>query len=199
LSLIGSATRSPTSGKSRGTRRDATGNRLYDCGSAVDGRAVERQAVCVNTRPSAILRRAAAGEAVAVGDLWLRSRYASVPAIPQPLHSDDGVREWFARVVLATREVWLAEVGEQVVALMVLDGDWIDQLYVDPEWFGRGLGSQLVELAKELRPSGLDLWTFQSNKRARRFYERHGFRPQETTDGENEEGAADVRYRWPSA
>jgi GNAT superfamily N-acetyltransferase len=152
----------------------------------------------MNARPSAILRRATGGEASALADLWLRSRYASVPAIPRPAHRDDDVREWFARVVLPTREVWIAEVNEHLVALVVLDGDWIDQLYVDPEWFGRGLGSQLVNLAKELRPAGLDLWTFQSNERARRFYERHRFRPQEVTDGENEEGVPDVRYRWAS-
>ena len=153
----------------------------------------------MNSHASAILRRAVAGEGVALGDLWLRSRYASVPAIPQPVHSDDDVREWFAHVVLPTREVWIAEVDEHVAALVVLDGGWIDQLYVDPEWSGRGLGSLLVNLAKELRPSGLDLWAFQSNHRARRFYERHGFRPQEMTDGDNEEHAPDVRYRWATA
>jgi hypothetical protein len=32
--------------------------------------------------------------------------------------------------------------------------------------------------------------------RARRFYERHGFVAEATTDGDNEEGAPDVRYRW---
>ena len=40
---------------------------------------------------------------------------------------------------------------------------WLAQLSVDPEWTGRKLGSRLVNLAKELRPNGLDLWTFQSN------------------------------------
>ena len=54
---------------------------------------------------------------------------------------------------------------------------------------GRGLGSRLVNLAKELHPNGLDLWTFQSNVGARHFYERHGFAALETTDGANEQGA----------
>jgi GNAT superfamily N-acetyltransferase len=75
---------------------------------------------------------------------------------------------------------------------------WLAHLYVEPEWTGRGLGSRLVNLAKELHPNGLDLWTFQSNVGARHFYERHGFAALETTDGANEEGAPDVHYHWHS-
>jgi hypothetical protein len=46
-------------------------------------------------------------------------------------------------------------------------------------------------------PEGLQLWTFQSNVRAHKFYERHGFIAVETTDGSgNEEQAPDVRYVW---
>jgi GNAT superfamily N-acetyltransferase len=67
---------------------------------------------------------------------------------------------------------------------------------VDPPHTGHGLGSWLVEYAKAEHPGHLDLWTFQANAGARRFYERHGFVAVETTDGDNEEGAPDVRYCW---
>lgn len=144
-------------------------------------------------------RRARLDEATAVADLWCRSRHAAFPAIPAPVHDDDEVREWFASAVLPNRDVWLIARGENLIALLVLDDGWIDQLYVDPQWTGQGLGSVLVDLAKELRPERLDLWTFQSNVAARRFYERHGFGAIETTDGANEEGAPDVRYRWRKA
>ncbi len=44
---------------------------------------------------------------------------------------------------------------------------------------------------------GLELWTFQVNARARRFYERHGFVEVDRTDGgHNEERQPDVRYAW---
>jgi GNAT superfamily N-acetyltransferase len=142
-------------------------------------------------------RRARRDEATAVAHLWLRSRCASIPAIPPPVHSHDEVREWFASVVLPRRDLWVIEVDEGLVALLVLDNRWIAQLYVDPAWTGRGLGSRLVDLAKELHPNGLDLWTFQSNVGARHFYEQHGFAALETTDGANEEGAPDVHYHWP--
>jgi len=140
------------------------------------------------------VRLARRDEAAQLADLWLRSRGTAVPAIPPPVHSDEEVRAWFADVVLPTKEVWVVE-GQTVLALLVLDGHWLDQLYVDPCYTGRGLGSVLVELAKTQR-SYLDLWTFQANHRARGFYERHGFEVVSETDGDNEEGAPDVRYRW---
>jgi ribosomal protein S18 acetylase RimI-like enzyme len=46
-------------------------------------------------------------------------------------------------------------------------------------------------------PDGLQLWVFQKNVGARRFYERHGFRLVELTDGAgNEENEPDARYEW---
>lgn len=142
------------------------------------------------------IRRARDHEAHAVADVWLRSRAASIPAIPPPAHTPEEVHAWFSDVVLPTREVWVAEVDGVLVGVLVLDDDWIDQLYVVPDHTGRGLGAELVNLAKQHRPRRLRLWTFQANQRACRFYERHGFVPMETTDGDNEEGAPDVRYEW---
>ena len=72
-------------------------------------------------------------------------------------------------------DVGRARIAGRVVAMMVLDEAGIGHLYVDPPWHSRGIGSRLVELAKERRPGGLELYTFQVNKRARRFYEWHGF------------------------
>lgn len=142
------------------------------------------------------LRRAERGEAAAVADVWLRSRAASVPAIPAPVHSGSEVRAYFEAVVLATKEVWVAEEKGAVVALLVLEGEWIDQFYVHPDHVGIGLGSALITEAKRQRPGGLKLWTFEKNNRARRFYERHDFVVTAATDGDNEEGEPDVRYEW---
>ena len=145
----------------------------------------------------AIIRRPAPEEAVAIAEVWLRSRAAAAAVIPAPVHSDDEVRRWFGEVVVPTREVWVAggPAGD-IRAVLVLEDDRVDQLYVDPPWGGRGLGSRLLQVAKDRRPDGLQLWTFAANHGARRFYERHGFQAVETTEGYNEEGAPDVRYEW---
>ena len=143
------------------------------------------------------LRRADRGDATDLADLWWRSRLASVPAIPPPVHTAGEVRRFFADVVLPTRQVWVATDTDKIIGLMVLADDWIDQLYLEPGRTGEGVGGMLVRLAQGLRPEGLQLWTFQANIRARWFYERHGFVAVETTDGDNEEGAPDVRYVWP--
>jgi GNAT superfamily N-acetyltransferase len=132
----------------------------------------------------------------AVAAVWLRARWAAVPAIPAPVHGDDEVYEWFETVVISERETWVIDDGERIVALLVLEPGRIDQLYVDPEFTGLSLGSRLLEVAKRSHPGGLDLWTFETNTRARQFYERHGFVMAEATSGDNEEGAPDVRYRW---
>jgi GNAT superfamily N-acetyltransferase len=142
------------------------------------------------------LRRARPDEGLEIGELWLRSRRASTPAIPPPVHTDEEVRTWFQEVVLPHREVWVGEAEGAVIALLVLDEDWVDQLYVAPDWTSKGVGSRLLDIAKQRRPRGLQLWTFQANAGARRFYERHGFVATATTEGDNEEEAPDVRYRW---
>jgi GNAT superfamily N-acetyltransferase len=144
-----------------------------------------------------VLRRAVAADARAAADVWLRSFAAALPTVVRP-RTDDDVRDHFRDVVVPMRETWVAEAsGDGIVGLMVLAGEKLSQLYLDPEWRGRGLGDRFVALAKERSPGGLTLWTFQVNKPAHRFYERHGFSAVEFTDGsDNEEREPDVRYVW---
>ncbi len=71
----------------------------------------------------------------------------------------------------------------------------MDHLYVDPDSQGKGLGSALLAKAQGTNQR-LSLWTFQKNKRARKFYEAKGFRPVKFTDGANEEKEPDVLYTW---
>lgn len=142
------------------------------------------------------IRRAVPSEAGFLAALWLRSRAASTPSIPPTVHSDEEVHRWFEEAVLPNREVWVADGPGGAIALMVLDDEWIDQLYVDPTWTRRGIGAALLERAMRQRPTGLKLWTFQSNLDARRFYETHGFVAISMTTADNEEQAPDVCYEW---
>ncbi|MGW1165103.1 GNAT family N-acetyltransferase [Streptomyces sp. NPDC002550] len=144
-----------------------------------------------------VLRRAVAADARAAADVYLRSFGTALPTVVRA-HTDDEVREYIRDVVVPLRETWVAEAADDgIVGLLVLDGELLSQLYLAPEWRGRGIGDRFVALAKERSPGGLTLWTFQVNKPAHRFYERHGFAAAEFTDGSgNEEREPDVRYVW---
>ncbi|MFB8761173.1 GNAT family N-acetyltransferase [Nocardiopsis alba] len=143
-----------------------------------------------------LLRRAEQSDALAVADVWRRSFATALPSVRRA-HDDAEVRSWFSHVVVPRYETWVATSGDSVVGLLALDGEELDQLYLDPAWRGRGLGDRFIALAKRRRPDGLTLWTFQVNEPARRFYERHGFVAVEWTDGSrNEEREPDIRYLW---
>ena len=143
------------------------------------------------------IRRAADTDAPAAAAVFTASRREAGSAIPPSVHTPDEDR-WFVReVLIAQRQTWVAVDGETVVALLVLDGDFVDQLYVASTAQRSGVGSRLLELAKRERPDGLQLWAFASNLPAQAFYLRHGFVEAERTDGAlNEERAPDIRYVW---
>jgi GNAT superfamily N-acetyltransferase len=142
------------------------------------------------------LRLAVSSDAEAIATLWLRSRRAWVPFIPAPVHSDEEVHRWVAEVLVPSGGTWLIDGETGLVGMMTLRDGWIEQLYVDPEHCGQGTGTRLLGHAKKRFPGGLDLWTFESNIRARHFYEVHGFVPVDQTSGNNEEGVPDIRYHW---
>jgi ribosomal protein S18 acetylase RimI-like enzyme len=130
--------------------------------------------------------------------LRARKSAAASDAIPALVHSDADVGEWMEHFVTRKLELWIAEGSDdRCVGILVLDDEWIDQLYVEPQLTDRGIGGQLLSVAKRERPDGLRLWTFVSNDGAQRFYERHGFVEVERTDGShNEEGAPDIQYAY---
>jgi GNAT superfamily N-acetyltransferase len=147
------------------------------------------------------IRRGTAADARAAADLWLRARASAGASIPPPAHPPDEVRDWFASHVVPDCELWLAETPDGALAgILVLEGSWLEQLYVEPGLTGNGVGAALVGFAKARRPGGLRLWTFVSNERAQRFYERWGFEEVERTDGrDNEERSPDILFAWAGA
>ncbi|QKZ20332.1 GNAT family N-acetyltransferase [Streptomyces chartreusis] len=148
------------------------------------------------THDDVLLRRARDADARAAADVWLRSYAAALPTV-RCAHDDTDVRDWFARVLVPQYETWVAVTDNTVAGLLVLKGAELKQLYLEPEWRGRGLGDRFMSLAKQQQPDGLTLWTFQINGPARRFYQRHGFVEAERTDGQrNDEGEPDIRYVW---
>ena len=81
-----------------------------------------------------------------------------------------------AEQFLPNAELWVA-LGDsaQVVGFLVMDGDMIDALFVDPEVHGRGFGSRLLDHALLLSPNA----TVDASEQAANavpFYLARGFR-----------------------
>lgn len=145
-------------------------------------------------RPELRLRAATTADAEAVATVFTRSRRGNLPYLPV-LHSEEEDRAFIANIVMVQDTVWVAEAGA-IVGFIAWREGWVDHLYVDLGWTGRGIGSALLAKAFEARRE-LRLWAFQRNRDAIRFYRRHGFRVIKTTDGSrNEEKEPDVLLAW---
>ena len=146
------------------------------------------------------LRAATSGDANAMADVYLGSRRELVACAPL-VHSDEAVRAWIRERLIPAGRTTVAVVEGRVIGLLAVstgaDASWIEQLYVLPTWVGCGVGTRLLDFARRRLPAPIRLYTFQSNDRARRFYESRGFRAIDFGDGSaNEEKCPDILYEW---
>jgi putative acetyltransferase len=93
---------------------------------------------------------------------------------------DEAVRRrWreFEGTVLA------AERGGRVVGIAAVADCWLHGFYVLPEWWGTGVAGDLHDaaLAELGACAEVRLWTLEENHRARRFYEKRGWAPNDET------------------
>ena len=115
------------------------------------------------------------------------------------LHTPEEDRWFYREHVFKTCRVWGRFDQDALSGLIAFRDGWVEQLYVIPAAQGRGVGTELLDVAKRACER-LELWTFQCNERARRFYEARGFALVEQTDGaRNEEKEPDARYVWARA
>lgn len=81
--------------------------------------------------------------------------------------------------------------GDKIVGFMAIDGNWyskkynkvvgaIHEIFVDPDYFDKGIGSMLMEKAieyfKQRNLDLIELWVGDKNEKAMKFYEKFGFR-----------------------
>ena len=117
----------------------------------------------------------------------------TVPTI-HPLHE---VIDYITNVRLPQGSSYVLEQNGKILGWIDFADGWVNHLYVRRGETGKGIGKQLLDYAKFKSPKGLQLWTFQVNEKARRFYQREGFQEVEHTNGRgNEERQPDVRLEW---
>ena len=144
------------------------------------------------------LRQATVADADAIAAVFLAS-YRLLTFLPM-LHTPAEYRSFVANVILKDCEVIVTEDASGIVSFLARQGEEVRLLYTRPDYIGRGAGTQLIEVAKRSGVKALELWCFQANLRARRFYEARGFHAVRFTNGaDNEEKTPDVRYQWERA
>ena len=89
----------------------------------------------------------------------------------------------------------MGESSGMLVWQKVQDSSEIVAIHSLPESWGTGLGHAMLEEAlNQIGDQPVFLWAFKENKRARRFYEKHGFRWDGTERVSEFDGALEVRY-----
>lgn len=133
----------------------------------------------------------------AVTTLWRRAREQAFPDFQRRKgHTFAEDQAYFRDVILVNNDVWVVSMNETPAAFMAIAGDFIDQLYVDPECQRSGLGRALLEHARSLSPEHLWLYTLQINTNGRAFYEKNGFVASQFGVSPAPESEPDVEYHW---
>jgi GNAT superfamily N-acetyltransferase len=102
-----------------------------------------------------------------------------------PFPTDEITKRWKGFLEDPAVTVLVDEEGGAAVGVAASRPEWLDGLYVLHEWWSRGIGRRLHdEVLGRQRASGerrCHLWVLEENERARRFYERLGWRQDERT------------------
>jgi GNAT superfamily N-acetyltransferase len=133
----------------------------------------------------------------AVTILWRISREKSLPDFQREKgHFFYEDRDYFRDHVLTMNQVWVVESQRYPVAFIAMNKDFIDQLYIHPDYQRRGIGRVLLDFARDRSPDHIWLYTLQVNVNARAFYEKHGFVPEKFGFSPPPENEPDVEYHW---
>jgi ribosomal protein S18 acetylase RimI-like enzyme len=162
---------------------------------------------------SVLLRTADDTDLLAVGDLHRRSRASAYAHILSPQALADGrtqpLGEWWQerwKWEQDTHRLTIAEENGKIAGFSYVgpseepDAAELYAIHVDPEHIGTGIGRKLMMHAEcqlvEVGGVRGVLWVLEDNSRARRFYERGGWRPDGTTRVEKLSGEPVPQLRY---
>jgi len=129
-------------------------------------------------------------------DLWRRAWDMAMPEIDFSARLDWWRDRW-NNELMPNNEVIVAEAAGKQVGFVVIDkrSGYLDQIVVDPEYWGSKAAKMLLDEARRISPRGITLDVNQNNERAIKFYERENF--MQIGEGENMiSGKPTYRYAW---
>ena len=136
-----------------------------------------------------VLRRARGEDAAHIARLYIASQGVDSTAASRAALDPAVVQRWVRASVLHD-EVWvLEEEFGRLSGILVMSGNEVEALDVDPSQRRRGRGARLLGAAKARRPGGLVARVAAGRTGARTFLEHHGF-----TDA-----GAMLRWRTPTS
>ncbi|HCB1306530.1 TPA: acetyltransferase [Klebsiella quasipneumoniae subsp. similipneumoniae] len=119
------------------------------------------------------IRRSRPDEGDKLIAIWCRSVDATHDFLSKAYRKE---LEEMVRAFLPEAPLWVAvNTEDQPIAFMLLTGDHMDALFVDPDVRGCGVGRLLIEHALSLTPK-LTTNVNEQNEQAVGFYQRMGFR-----------------------
>ncbi|MCF6411577.1 GNAT family N-acetyltransferase [Pseudalkalibacillus salsuginis] len=113
------------------------------------------------------------------------------------IHSFEDHVHFLNHILAKQYQIELSLINERVVGMIAYNESEINQLYIHIDYQGIGIGKTLLNKAKVQSSGRLSLYTFEINKNAQRFYEKHGFKII-GRGHENEENLPDILYEWIS-
>jgi GNAT superfamily N-acetyltransferase len=130
------------------------------------------------------IRTATRGEAELLLEIQKASSVAGFghvfPPDKYPFPDKAVLERWQKAVNDPAEVVVLAELDAAEVGFAAMRSEWLDALYVTPSRWGMGVGARLHDHAvtwiRDLGCKHCRLWVLEQNTRARRFYERRGWR-----------------------
>lgn len=139
-----------------------------------------------------VVRRALPDDAVALRDVERAANLIALRHVfgDEPFPDDAVLERWESELAEPGVQIWVAEDAHDtttstrdhhtLVWAVAHEPDRVRHLAVAPDRWGRGLGSEaLAHAVEQIRAAGFTtayLWCLDANTRARRLYERHGWR-----------------------
>jgi GNAT superfamily N-acetyltransferase len=127
------------------------------------------------------LRSATSDDMATVADLWHAAWHDAHPGhVPDGLTAARTLASFHQRTPLRVADTTVAEVDGELAGFFMLDGDEVEQVFVAARHRGSGIADLLLDEAeRQVAAAGHRIaWlaVVAGNARARRFYEKRGWR-----------------------